>query len=128
VIERFPGNGNHHLSKMLEFKHGFTEDKRMERLTELLDGKGEYATRHVEAVQDGFYGGKAVEELAKFENLYEHMEMRMVEIPKQLAELRDEGKEKSYRFREIFAQKLTIEAFLEIMKDFGIKQEKPSRY
>ncbi len=93
----------------------------MDRLTELIEGTDIYLSKHIDGKQKGGYSGEAIDRLAKFENLLGEMLHQKEELPKELANLRNEGKEKSYSFKEIFAKKLTIEAFLTIMKDFGIE-------
>ncbi|MBK5251741.1 MAG: hypothetical protein JJE29_03795 [Peptostreptococcaceae bacterium] len=93
----------------------------MDRLTEWIEEKKTYISKHIEGKQNGGYSGEAIDRLAKFENLLEDMLGQKEKLPGELAKLREEGKEKSYRFREIFAKKLTIEALLTIMKDFGIE-------
>jgi len=93
----------------------------MERLTELAEGKGKYISKHILAEENGDFSGEAIERLAKFENLLEEMMHQKDELPRELAKLREQGKEKTYSFREILSNKLTIETFLRIMKDFGIE-------
>lgn len=65
--------------------------------------------------------GEVVDRLVRFENLYEYLHKRQEEIPRELEDLRDAGKVKSYHFRELFGEKLTVEAFLKLMTDYGIE-------
>lgn len=64
---------------------------------------------------------KAVESLAKFEDLYEYIINRETSIPEELAKLRGEGKEKTLRFRELMGQKLLNTSFISLLKQFDIK-------
>ncbi len=64
---------------------------------------------------------KATESLGKFEDLFEYVMNREVTIPEELAKLRNEGKEKSYRFRENMGQKLLNTSFISLFKQFDIK-------
>ncbi len=93
----------------------------MSRLTELLKNNKIYVSKHVDEKYEEGYSGDAIEKLAKFENLFDYLKTQHEEIPKELEILRNEGKIKSDHFREIFARKLTVEAFLNLMKDFDIK-------
>ncbi|MBN2258975.1 MAG: hypothetical protein JW702_00360 [Clostridiales bacterium] len=61
-----------------------------------------------------------IEVLAKYENLLDHLLLRQQQIPMELEKLREQGKEKSYKFRELFGEKLTVEAFLALMKTHKI--------
>ncbi|MBV1757301.1 MAG: hypothetical protein KMY55_05580 [Dethiosulfatibacter sp.] len=63
---------------------------------------------------------KAAESLAKFENLYEYVIDRETSIPEELAKLRNEGKEKTLRFRELMGQKLLNTSLIILLKKFNI--------
>ena len=58
----------------------------------------------------GFAQGEAIERLALYEDLCEE----------QMETLRAEGREKSVKFRELFAQKLTNAAFLSMLQAKGL--------
>lgn len=64
---------------------------------------------------------KAIENLLRFEELYEYIMNRETSIPEELAKLRNEGKEKTLRFRELMGQKLLNTSFISLMKEFDIK-------
>ncbi|HBH11861.1 MAG: hypothetical protein XD91_1853 [Clostridiales bacterium 38_11] len=64
---------------------------------------------------------KAAESLAKFEDFYEYVVNRETLIPEELAKLRNEGKEKTLRFRELMGQKLLNTSFISLLKQFDIK-------
>jgi hypothetical protein len=55
---------------------------------------------------------KAAESLGKFEDLYEYVVDCETSIPAELAKLRNEGKEKSFKFREYMGQKLLNTSFI----------------
>ena len=65
--------------------------------------------------------GDAVERLAAYENLFEHLHTRLREIPEELAALRAQGKEKTVTFRELAAQKLMYQAWIEMAEEYGAK-------
>jgi hypothetical protein len=92
----------------------------MSRLTILLDDKT-YVTKDINGKFGEGYSGEAIDKLAKFENLYDHLMIQHEELPKELEVLRNEGKFKSYHFRERFGQKLTVKAFLRLLKEYGIE-------
>ena len=64
---------------------------------------------------------KAIENLVRFEELYEYIMNRETSIPEELAKLRNEGKEKTVRFRELMGQKLLNTSFISLLKEFDIK-------
>ncbi|HAE42607.1 MAG TPA: hypothetical protein DCG34_06755 [Clostridiales bacterium] len=64
---------------------------------------------------------KAIENLVRFEELYEYIMNRETSIPEELAKLRNEGKEKTFRFRELMGQKLLNTSFISLLKEFDIK-------
>lgn len=94
----------------------------MPRITRQLPGENRYGIdpARIEKSADG-YVGDAVEQLAAFENMLEHLQARMREIPAQQAALRAQGREKTVTFRELAAQKLTYQAWLEMAETFGVR-------
>lgn len=70
--------------------------------------------------QDEKQVAEAIEKLAKFENLCDHLIEQHDELPKELEAMRNEGKMKSYSFREKLGQKMTVEAFLMLLRNFDI--------
>lgn len=81
----------------------------MERYTKKVDGK--YIITDVE---------EAANLLGKFEDLYEYVKLRESTLPTELEKLRSEGKEKSYKFKEVMAQKLLNTSFIVLMHQFDI--------
>ena len=57
----------------------------------------------------------AVERLGALETLYEELSARQAAIPGELEELRAAGKDKTVRFRELLARKLTNTAILDAL-------------
>ena len=49
---------------------------------------------------------KAIERLAKYEEIHEAMEREQEELSINLARMREEGKEKTLKYREAFTKKL----------------------
>ena len=62
----------------------------------------------------GFAQGEAIERLALYEDLCEELQAQQQALALHMETLRAEGREKSVKFRELFAQKLTNGAFLSI--------------
>lgn len=93
----------------------------MSRLTKLMKNNNLYVSKQIEEKHEDGYSGDAIEKLAKFENLFDYLIMQHEEIPKELEILRNEGKIKSYHFREILTNKLIIDAFLNLMKKYDIE-------
>ena len=94
----------------------------MQRLTRLLPNCMTYALDAAWVTeQNGALQGEAVAKLAAFENMHEQMLTSVEAIPAELAALKAQGKEKTVRFRELTAQKLTFQAWLEMAGEFGVK-------
>ena len=68
----------------------------------------------------GFAQGEAIERLALYEDLCEELQARQQALALQMETLRAEGREKSVKFRELFAQKLTNAAFLSMLQARGL--------
>lgn len=93
----------------------------MQRLTK-LSSSGEYYlldSDMVFAENDG-YRGEAVEKLARFENLHEYLKEMLMTIPAEMDKLREQNKNKSYRFKELMAQKLMYENILKLWSLYGL--------
>ena len=85
----------------------------MERLTKKLDDKDIY-------IVDNDKIDQAINKLAIFEDIYEELNAEQIEISKKLEVLRNEGKMKSLKFRELMTKKLTNSAVLTLFKNYGI--------
>lgn len=93
----------------------------MERLTKQSKEQEFYVTEYIAGkMGDEGYYGEAIEKLAKFENLYDYLLARKISLPEEMEKLRNEGKNKSYKFKEIFAQKLMNEALLALLSAQGL--------
>lgn len=94
----------------------------MDRLTRLIESKGCYVSDGISGIKedDGYYG-EAVERLARFENLYEHLISRHAAIPAELEKLRAAGKNKTVTFKELLAEKLVTDMMLTQFQRFGLK-------
>jgi hypothetical protein len=68
----------------------------------------------------GFAQGEVIERLALYEDLCEELQARQQALALQMETLRAEGREKSVKFRELFAQKLTNAAFLSVLQAKGL--------
>lgn len=79
----------------------------MERLTREISKKV-YAVEDSKVIHgDSGYSGEAIERLAGFENICEALETKQIEITKELDQLKNEGKVKSAKFRQLMANKIT---------------------
>ena len=58
---------------------------------------------------------QAITRLGRWEDMMEQLEREQAEISALLEELRAAGKEKSVRFRESFARKLTVSTMLDTL-------------
>jgi len=67
------------------------------------------------------YSGEAVEKLAQFENFYFDLLASQEKISSELERLRNEGKEKSVRFRELLGQKLMNSNTLILLKAYKLE-------
>ena len=65
--------------------------------------------------------GDAAVRLATFENARERLLARQGEIAARMEALRAQGKQKTAQFRELFAEKLTIQNTLTLWETYGVK-------
>lgn len=66
--------------------------------------------------------GKYMTELEKYQAFHQRMRQRKVEIPAELEALRQAGKGKTVQFKELMAEKLTVEAILMQLKYAGLEE------
>lgn len=59
---------------------------------------------------------RALMRLGRWEDMAEQLEKEQTDISAQLESLRRAGKEKSVRFRELFARKLTVSTMLDTLR------------
>lgn len=76
----------------------------------------------VRAVPGG-YGGPAVQRLAQFEDIVDRLIQEQQDISAEMDRLHIAGKEKSVKFRELFATKMLNNSMLSRFQAHGIGQE-----
>ena len=94
----------------------------MNRFTKLSESKTFYVTGDISGKleHEGYYGD-AVNRLAKFENLYEHLLARHNAIPAELEKLRLAGKNKTVTFKELLTEKMINDMILTQLERQGLK-------
>jgi len=92
----------------------------LERITRLIVEN--YCVDHsaVSRTDDG-YIGTAIDKLATFENMCEDLIASQSQIADELEKLRNEGKEKSVRFKELMVKKLTNVNTLILLRSYGME-------
>ena len=61
-------------------------------------------------------------ELEKYQAFHQRIRRRKAEIPGELEELRQAGREKTVQFKELLAEKLTVEAILTPLRYAGLEE------
>lgn len=83
--------------------------------------------RYTSAAPDGYTAvgtyEQIVSRLGRFEDLVEYLLLRQRELPKELAVYRENGKTKSYRFRELLLEKMVNETLLSLLHQFKLSDE-----
>lgn len=88
----------------------------MERLTRMDPNNHCHVTDGIAGkYPEGGYYGEAIERLAQYENLVDHLLARQQHIPEELETLREAGKNKTVQFKELLTQKLITENFLALL-------------
>nr|WP_297172569.1 hypothetical protein [uncultured Agathobaculum sp.] len=64
---------------------------------------------------------RALERLGRWEDMAEQLECEQADIAAQLEQLRRVGKERSVRFRELFARKLTVSTVLDMLRQSEVQ-------
>lgn len=77
--------------------------------------------RITKKTESGYYvppeqQAQALARLGRWEDMTERLEQEQADIAAQLERLRGAGKEKSVRFRELFARKLTVSTMLDTLR------------
>lgn len=91
----------------------------MARLT-IISDNGYVIDKNTLQQTDKGYTGDAIEKLARFENLIEDLLNSQRQIPIELEMLRNEGKTKSVRFRELMVKKITNANLLDLFKIYSL--------
>ena len=60
-------------------------------------------------------------ELEKYQAFHQHIRRRKADIPGELEALRQAGKEKTVQFKELLAEKLTVETILTQLRYVGLE-------
>ena len=63
---------------------------------------------------------EAAERLGRYEDAYERLTARRSELAGRMEALKAQGKQKTAQFRELFAEKLTIQNTLTLWETYGI--------
>jgi hypothetical protein len=94
----------------------------VERLTRMLGNTDCYVVDDLTLNHDvNGYTGEAITKLAKFENIYEDLIASQSQIPKELEKLRNEGKTKTVRFKELMVRKMTNANIINLFKTYGLE-------
>lgn len=67
------------------------------------------------------YSGAAIERLARFENAQADLLAYQDKIVRELDRLRDEGKQKSVRFRELLGQKMINSTLIALLERYDLR-------
>ena len=92
----------------------------MERLTKKSNNNYYVSDDHIQH-EDNRYIGEAVVKLAKFENYYDDLVLKLVELESDMETLRCEGKTNTVKFKQMLANKLTNNNILTALKYYGLK-------
>ena len=92
----------------------------MIRLTKKLDSNSFYAEDSEVQHGDKGYMGKAIDKLAKYENIYDDLILKQSQISKELEKLRLEGKTKSVKFKQLLTNKITNNNILILFESYGL--------
>jgi len=94
----------------------------MERLTKVLGNNDHYLVDDLAIKHDvNGYTGEAIAKLAKFENIHADLIASQSQIPEELEKLRNEGKTKSVRFKELMVKKMTNATMINLFKTYGLE-------
>jgi len=92
----------------------------MDRLTKSNNHKLYVVDRTKVDSDTNGYSGEAINRLGRFEDFYADLVASQNEIPQEMQKLRDEGKEKSYRYKELMGEKLINSNILSLLKKYDI--------
>jgi hypothetical protein len=92
----------------------------MNRITKVMDNTF-YVVDDTKLQHDkNGYFGDAISKLAKFENIYDDLLSKQIEISKELEELRVEGKTHTVKFKQLLSNKLTNNNILILFGAYGL--------
>jgi hypothetical protein len=93
----------------------------MARMTRKISGSENFMVdAAMVSCTDGGCSGEAIDRLARFENLVEEIAASQVQISRELADLRNQGRSSSVKFRELMVQKLTNNHMLVLFNFHGL--------
>jgi hypothetical protein len=93
----------------------------MERLTRMLNNEFYIVDDDKVNCDDNGYSGEAISRLARFENVYDDLVASQNKISEELEKLRNEGKTKSVRFKELMVKKMTNSNIIILFKTYGLQ-------
>lgn len=92
----------------------------MDRFTNKTDKNTYYAESDKIIIENSICTGVAINRLGRFEDFMEDLLKSQNELPDELQKLRNEGKEKTYRYKELMAKKLTAGHILSVLKLYDL--------
>jgi hypothetical protein len=93
----------------------------MERLTRMLNNEFYIVDDDKVNCDDNGCSGEAITRLARFESIYDDLVVGQSKISEELEKLRNEGKTKSVRFRELMVKKMTNSNIIILFKTYGLQ-------
>lgn len=94
----------------------------MARLTRPRDDGAAYVVDDDQIRHDADgYSGAAIERLARFENAQADLLAHQETIALEMNRLRDEGKQKSVRFRELLGQKMINNTLIALLERYDLR-------
>ena len=94
----------------------------MDRLTKKLDTSNGYFVEDDKVEHEvNRFTGQAISKLATFENIYEDLQLKQVELSKELEKLRMEDKTKTVKFKQLLTNKLTNGNVIMLLESYGLK-------
>lgn len=95
----------------------------MKRFTQINEGKNSIHLKEL-IIENDYAYGDAIDRLAKFESFYDEITKAQLEISSQLEALRNEGKDKTVEFKELFTKKLVNNNVLAFLRFHGLSDKK----
>lgn len=94
----------------------------MVRFTQPLEeGKNYFIPKDWIVCISAGYIGEPINRLAAYENLQQDLLNDLEKISQEMAELKEEGKVKSVRFRELMSQKMINTRIISLFNSYGLK-------
>lgn len=95
----------------------------MNKYTKIVDSKNCLIINDIR-IEGNYVFGEAIDRLAKFESFYEEIEKNQIQLSNQLDELRNEGKDKTVEFKELFTKKLVNNNVMAFLRYHGLAPKK----